>query len=62
MFQEMILEVAKSKNLIGVNDLPEEFRNMLAENTSVPTVVTNLQNSDIVEDESLYSVNSLLKG
>lgn len=62
MFQEMILEVAKSKNLIGVNDLPEEFKNMLAENTSVPTVVTNLQNSDIVEDESLYSVNSLLKG
>jgi len=35
---------------------------MLAENTSVPTVVTNLQNSDIVEDDSLYSVNSLLKG
>ena len=25
MFQEMIIEVAKSKNLIGVNDLPEKY-------------------------------------
>lgn len=59
MFQEMILEVAKSKNLITINDLPEEYQNMIQENQKP---ITNTKSSGIVEDEDLYTVNNLLKG
>lgn len=59
MFQEMILEVAKSKNLITINDLPEEYQNMIQENQKS---ITNTKSSGIVEDEDLYTVNNLLKG
>jgi hypothetical protein len=65
LFQEMIIEACKAKNLITIDDLPEHLREeamrILAneQNNTIhmPQVVTNYDNGGKVED----SVTNLLR-
>lgn len=65
MFQEMIIEVAKAKNLLSVEDLPQEFVNKpltQPANFNIPQVIPNNESDDILRDNDYLLASNLIKG